>query len=71
MYSEDFRRDAVDLVGSSGRTIRDVGRELGVNHETSPNESHTNLLWAAEMRATPPVTSTMPGRATVVPPVNK
>jgi transposase len=33
-YSEDFRRDAVDLVRSSGRTLRDVGRELGVNHET-------------------------------------
>lgn len=34
MYSEDFRRDAVELVRSSGRTLRDVGRELGVNHET-------------------------------------
>lgn len=33
-YKEDFRRDAVELVRSSGRTIRDVGRELGVNHET-------------------------------------
>jgi transposase len=33
-YNEDFRRDAVDLVRSSGRTLRDVGRELGVNHET-------------------------------------
>jgi transposase len=36
-YSEDFRRDAVELVRSSGRTIRDVGRELGVNHETLRN----------------------------------
>lgn len=33
-YNEDFRRDAVELVRSSGRTMRDVGRELGVNHET-------------------------------------
>jgi transposase-like protein len=33
-YSEDFRRDAVELVHSTGRTLRDVGRELGVNHET-------------------------------------
>ena len=33
-YSEDFRRDAVELVRSSGRALRDVGRELGVNHET-------------------------------------
>lgn len=33
-YNEGFRRDAVELVRSSGRTLRDVGRELGVNHET-------------------------------------
>jgi transposase len=33
-YSEDFRRDAVELVRSTDRTLRDVGRELGVNHET-------------------------------------
>ena len=33
-HNEDFRRDAVELVRSSGRTLRDVGRELGVNHET-------------------------------------
>jgi transposase len=33
-YPEQFRKDAVDLVRSSGRTVRDVGRELGVNHET-------------------------------------
>lgn len=36
-YPEQFRKDAVDLVRSSGRTIRDVGRELGVNHETLRN----------------------------------
>jgi transposase len=36
-YSEEFRRDAVELVRSSGRTLRDVGRELGVNHETLRN----------------------------------
>lgn len=37
-YPEEFRRDAVELVRSSpGRTIRDVGRELGVNHETLRN----------------------------------
>jgi transposase len=33
-YPEQFRRDAVELVCSSGRTLREVGRELGVNHET-------------------------------------
>jgi transposase len=29
-----FSSGAVDLVRSSGRTLPDVGRELGVNHET-------------------------------------
>jgi transposase len=34
-YPEEFRRDAVALVRSSpGRPLREVGRELGVNHET-------------------------------------
>jgi transposase len=34
-YPEEFRRDAVALVRSSPeRTVADVGRELGVNHET-------------------------------------
>jgi transposase len=33
-YPEQFRRDAVDLVRSSGRPLRQVARELGVNHET-------------------------------------
>ena len=31
-----------------------------------PDESHTKPLWAAAMRAIPPVTSTKPGRAAVV-----
>lgn len=33
-YPEQFRHDAVALARSSGRTLREVGRELGVNHET-------------------------------------
>jgi transposase len=33
-YPEQFRRDAVELVRSSGRTLREFGQELGVNHET-------------------------------------
>lgn len=36
-YPEQFRRDAVELVRSSGRTLGDVGREVGVNHETLRN----------------------------------
>ena len=33
-YSEEFQCDAVALVRSSGRPFAEVGRELGVNHET-------------------------------------
>ncbi|AGM07962.1 transposase [Amycolatopsis keratiniphila] len=33
-YPEQFRRDAVELVESSDRPLRQIARELGVNHET-------------------------------------
>lgn len=33
-YSEEFRRDAVELVRSSGRPVSQVARELGMSHET-------------------------------------
>lgn len=34
-YPEEFRRDAVALVSSSPeRTVAEIARELGVNHET-------------------------------------
>jgi hypothetical protein len=36
-YPEEFRRNAAALVLDSGRSTRDVGRELGVNHETLRN----------------------------------
>ncbi len=36
-YPEEFRRQAAALVLDSGRSVRDVGRELGVNHETLRN----------------------------------
>lgn len=36
-YPEEFRRNAAALVLDTGRPIRDVGRELGVNHETLRN----------------------------------
>jgi transposase len=36
-YPEQFRRDAVELARSSGRSLREIGRELGVNHETLRN----------------------------------
>jgi transposase-like protein len=33
-YSAEFRRDAARLVVNSGRSLRDVGAELGLDHET-------------------------------------
>lgn len=33
-YPEEFKRDAVALVGSSGRTVTEVARELGINSES-------------------------------------
>lgn len=33
-YSEEFRRNAAKLALDGSRSIRDVARELGVNHET-------------------------------------
>jgi transposase len=33
-YSEEFKRDAVELVRSTGRTVGSVARELGVNPES-------------------------------------
>jgi transposase len=36
-YPEQFRSDAVELVRASGRSLREVGKELGVNHETLRN----------------------------------
>lgn len=32
-YSPEFKRDAVELVRSSGRTVNEVARELGVSSE--------------------------------------
>ena len=32
-YSEEFRRDAVALVRSSGKTVTEVARDLGVSPE--------------------------------------
>ncbi|WP_407567274.1 transposase [Polymorphospora sp. A560] len=36
-YTEEFRRDAADLIHSSGRPINQVARELGMSHETLRN----------------------------------
>jgi transposase len=34
IYPAEFRRDAVALVRSSGKTVTQVARDLGVNRET-------------------------------------
>ncbi|MFC0071948.1 transposase [Umezawaea endophytica] len=36
-YPEQFRKDAIALAVSSDRPLRQVARELGVNHETLRN----------------------------------
>ncbi|MEV0282289.1 transposase [Streptomyces sp. NPDC050610] len=33
-YSEEYKRDAIELVRSSGRTVTDIARELGVSSES-------------------------------------
>ncbi|MET7752687.1 transposase [Micromonospora sp. NPDC005367] len=48
-YTEESRRDAVDLVRSSQRPINQVARELGMSHETL-----RNWVRAAERRGRRP-----------------
>lgn len=33
-YSDEFKRDAIELVRSSGRTVTAVARELGISSES-------------------------------------
>jgi transposase len=51
-YPEQFRRDAVELARSSRRSLREIGRELGVNHETLRN--WVNAAKRAEQAAAGP-----------------
>lgn len=37
VYSEEFRRDAIELVRSTGRPVAEIADELGVNRETLRN----------------------------------
>jgi transposase len=57
-YPEEFRRQAAALVLDSGRSVREVGREIGVNHETLRN-------WVGalrkERRAVQPQATTLDG----------
>ena len=52
-YPEQFRKDAVALARSSNRPLRQVARELGVNHETLRNWVRT-----AEQTQTGPADAT-------------
>ncbi|MGH8936995.1 MAG: transposase, partial [Acidimicrobiia bacterium] len=36
-YTPEFRQDAVSLVLSSGRAIKEIARELGINDTTLGN----------------------------------
>ncbi|WP_053715601.1 transposase [Saccharothrix sp. NRRL B-16348] len=49
-YPEQFRKDAVELARSSDRPLRQVARELGVNHETLRNWVRTT----EQAQAVPP-----------------
>ncbi|MFB9578468.1 MULTISPECIES: transposase [Streptomyces] len=33
-YSDEYKRDAIELVRSSGRTLTEVARELGISSES-------------------------------------
>jgi transposase len=52
-YPEQFRRDAVQLARSSDRSLREIGRELGVNHKTLRNWVNAGQTrWAGHGRPT-------------------
>ncbi|WP_329460641.1 transposase [Streptomyces sp. NBC_01497] len=43
-YSDEYKRDAIELVRSSGRTVTEVARELGISSESLRG-------WAKKARA--------------------
>jgi transposase len=58
-YPEQFRRDAVELARSSDRSLREIGQELGVNHETL--RSWVNAAKQADAAAAGRVEEISPG----------
>ncbi|MFF3468629.1 transposase [Streptomyces sp. NPDC002619] len=44
-YSDEYKRDAIELVRSSGRTVTEVARELGISSESLRG-------WVKKARAT-------------------
>ncbi|EKX65603.1 transposase [Streptomyces ipomoeae] len=59
-YSDEYKRDAIELVRSSGRTVTEVARELGISSESLRG-------WVKKARAAegagfgPGVTRSQPG----------
>ena len=53
-YSEEFRRDAVALVRTSGRPIAQVARDLGVNDVTLGNWVNDDRKRNAKSAGLPP-----------------
>lgn len=48
-YSEEFKRDAIALVDSSGKTVTAVARELGISSESLRDKTF-GYLTPAETR---------------------
>ena len=40
-FSDEFKRDAVEIVRASGKPIAEVARELGIDRSHSPEASET------------------------------
>ncbi|MFF4583719.1 transposase [Streptomyces sp. NPDC001373] len=55
-YSEEYKRDAIELVRSSGRTVTEVARELGISSESLRG-------WVKKARAAQDAGSGPSGRA--------
>ncbi|MET7544112.1 transposase [Streptomyces sp. NPDC005507] len=52
-YSEEFKRDAVALVRSSGKTVTEVAREIGVSAEglgTGSSRTRPTGAWGLRAR---------------------
>ncbi|WP_406469937.1 transposase [Streptomyces sp. NBC_01615] len=60
-YSDEYKRDAIELVRSSGRTVTEVARELGISSESLRG-------WVRPAPPRTPDQSPPPGRPGRLPP---